>query len=93
MYSRDWLVDNVYKTTRSKPKVDVILLKIDSDDICLSDASVNGITFMFLMDSGVSKRVMSSKWFMSIPDFFRPNICNTRMKFQVANEEVMDAML
>ncbi len=93
MYRRDWLVDNVYKTTRSKPKVDVILLKIDSDDTCLSDASVNGTTFKFLINSGASKSVISSKCFMSIPDFFRPNICNTRMKFQVANGEVMNAML
>ncbi len=27
-YSRDWLVDAVYYTTRSKPKSDIILLKI-----------------------------------------------------------------
>ncbi len=32
-YSRDdWLVDNVYYTTHSKPKSDVILLKMDSGD-------------------------------------------------------------
>ncbi len=29
-YSRDWLVDNVYNTAHSKPKLDVILLKMDS---------------------------------------------------------------
>ncbi len=34
--------------------------------------------------------VMSSKLFMS--DLFRPNLCNTRMKFQVVNREVLNAM-
>ncbi len=63
-------MDNVYKTIRSKPKEDVILLKIDSDNTYLSDASFNGTIFKVLMDSGESKSVMSSKWFMSIPDFF-----------------------
>ncbi len=44
------------------------------------------------MDSGASKSVMSSKLFMSIPELFRPKLCNTRMKFQVANGEVLNAI-
>ncbi len=31
-YSRDWLVDDVYYTTRTKSKSDVILLKMDSGE-------------------------------------------------------------
>ncbi len=44
------------------------------------------------MDSGASKSVMSSKHFMSIPELFRHKLCNTRMKFQVANGEVLNAI-
>ncbi len=67
-YSRDWLVDDVYHTTRSKPKSDVILLKINSGGAWFADASVNGTSFKFLMDTGTSKSVMSSKRFMFIPE-------------------------
>ncbi len=67
-YSRDWLVEDVYYPTRSKPKLDVILLKMDSGDACFADASVIGTAFKFLMDTGASKSVMSSKHFMSIPE-------------------------
>ncbi len=45
-----------------------------------------------LMDSGASKSVMSSKRFISIPELFLPKLCNTRMKFQVANREVLNAI-
>ncbi len=79
-------MDDVYYTTRWKPKADIILLKMDSGDAWFADASVNGTPFKFLMDSGASKSVMSSK--QSIPEVFRPNLCNTRKKFQVANGEV-----
>ncbi len=48
--------------------------------------------FKFHMDLGASKSVMSSKWFMSIPDLFRPKLSNIRMKFQIANGEVINAM-
>ncbi len=44
------------------------------------------------MDSGASKSVMSSKRFMSIPELFRPKLCNSRMKFQVANGDVLNAI-
>ncbi len=44
------------------------------------------------MDSGSSKSVMSSKRFMSIPEMFRPQLCNTNMKFQVANGEVLTSI-
>ncbi len=44
------------------------------------------------MDTGASKSVMSSKCFISIPDMFRSQLCNTRMKFQVANGEVLSSM-
>ncbi len=39
-YSRDWLVDDVYYTTCSKPKEDIILLKMDSSDAWFTDASL-----------------------------------------------------
>ncbi len=91
-YSRDWLVDDVYYTTRSKLKSDVFLLKMDSSDAWFADASVIGTNFTFLMDTGDSKSVMSSKCFMSIPKMFRPQLCNTRMKFQVANRKVLSSM-
>ncbi len=84
-YSRDWFVDDVYYTTRTKPKSDVILLKMDSGEAWFANASVNGTPFKFLMDSGASKNVMSSKLFMSIPELFRPKLCNTRIKFQFAD--------
>ncbi len=35
---------------------------------------------------------MSTKRFMSIPELFRPKLGNTRMKFQVANREVLNAI-
>ncbi len=60
-YSRDWLVDDVYYTTRTKPKSDVILLKMYSGEAWFANASVNGTPFKFLMDSGAGKSVMSSK--------------------------------
>ncbi len=44
------------------------------------------------MDSGASKSVISLKQFMSIPELFQSNLCNTRMKFQVAKEEILSAM-
>ncbi len=44
-YSRNWLLDDVYHTTRSKPKSDVILLKMNSGDAWFADASVNGTPF------------------------------------------------
>ncbi len=91
-YSRDWLVDDVYYTTCSKPKSDVILLKMDSGDAWFADASVNGTAFKFKMDTGASKSVMSSKCFMSIPEMFLPQLYNTRMKFQIANGEVLSSM-
>ncbi len=64
-------MDDVYYTTRSKPKSDVILLKMDSGDAWFADEAVNGTTFKFLVDRGASKSVMSSKHFMSIPEIFQ----------------------
>ncbi len=58
-YSRNWLSDDVYYTTRSKPKSDVILLKMNSGDAWFADASVNGTSFKLLMDTGAYKSVMS----------------------------------
>ncbi len=84
--------DDVYYTTRSKPKSDIILLKMDSGDAWFADASVHETYFKFLMDTGISKSVMSSKHFMSIPEMFQPQLCNTRMKFHVANREVLSSM-
>ncbi len=66
-------MDNMYYTSHSKPNADVVLLKLDSNDALFSDASINGTTCNFLMNSGASNSVISSKWFMSIPDLFRPN--------------------
>ncbi len=57
-YSRNWLVDDVYYTSHSKPKAGVVLLRLDSINIYFADASINGTTFKFLKDSGASKRVM-----------------------------------
>ncbi len=91
-YNRDWLVDDVYHTTSSKPKSDVILLEMESGDAWFADASVNGTSFQFLMDTGASKSVMSSKRVMSIPEMFRPQLYNMRMKFQVAKTEVLSSM-
>ncbi len=65
---------------------------MDSGDVWFADASVNGTCFKFLMDTGASKSVMSSKRFMYIPELFRPQSCNTRMKFQVNNGEVISSM-
>ncbi len=85
-------MDDVYYTIRTNPKSDVILLKMDSDKAWFANASFNGTPFKFHMDSGESKSVMSSKWFMSIPELFRPKVYITRMKFQVANGEVLNAI-
>ncbi len=63
-----------------------MLLKMESGDAWFAAASVNRTPFKFLMDNGASKSVMSSKRYMSIPEMFRPQLCNTRMKFQVVNE-------
>ncbi len=85
-------MDDVYYMTRTKPKSEVILLKMDSGEAWFANASVNGTPFKFLIYSGASKSVMSSKWFMSIPELFRPKLYNTRMKFQVANGEVLNTI-
>ncbi len=58
-HSRNCLSDDVYYTTRSKHKSDVILLTINSGDAWFADASINGTSFKFLMDTGASKSVMS----------------------------------
>ncbi len=85
-------MDDVYQTIRSKPKADVVLLKMNSDDAWFADASVNGTKFKFLMDTGACKSVMSINSFKSIPELFRPQLHNTRMRFQVANGEVLTSM-
>ncbi len=36
--------------------------------------------------------IMSSKRFMSVPELFQPKLCNTRMKFQVANVDILNAI-
>ncbi len=64
-------MDDVYHTTRSKPKSEVILLKMDSRDARFAYASANRTSFKFLMDTQANKSVMSSKRFMSIPEKFR----------------------
>ncbi len=91
-YSRNWLSDDVYYTTRPKPKSDVILLKMNSGYAWFADAYVNGTSFKFLMDTGASKRGMSSRRFMPIPEVFRPQLYNMKMRFQVANGEVISSM-
>ncbi len=85
-------MDDVHQTIRSKPKADVVLLKINSGDAWFANASVNGTKFKFLMDTGASKSVMSMKSFKSIPELFRPQLHNMRMRFQVANGEVLLSM-
>ncbi len=65
---------------------------MDSGDSWFADASINGTHFKFLMDTGASTSIMSSKCFMSIPVMFRQQLCNARMKFQVANGEVLSSM-
>ncbi len=92
-YSRGWLLDDVYQTIRSKPKADVVLLKMNSGDAWFADASVNGTKFKFMMDTGASKSVMYMKSFKSIPKLFRPQLHNTRMRFQVANGEVLPSIV
>ncbi len=82
IYIRNWLMDDVYETIRPKPKSDVILLKMNSGDAWFADASVNGTSFKFLMDTGASKSVVSSKRFISIPESLRPQLYNTSMKLQ-----------
>ncbi len=91
-YSRSWLLDDVYQTNHSKPKANVVLLKMNSGDAWFADASVNGTKFKFLMDTGASKSVMSMKSFKSIPQLFRPQLHNMRMRFQVANGKVLPSM-
>ncbi len=80
----------MYFTSNSNPKAGVVLLMLDSGDTWFADASIIGTPFKFLMDSGVSKSVMSLKQFMQIPDLFQPKLSNTRMTFQVANGEVIN---
>ncbi len=65
---------------------------MNSGDALFADASVTGTSFKFLMDTGVSKSVMSLKRFMSIPESLRPQLYNTRMKFQVAKGEVLSSI-
>ncbi len=48
----------MYQTIRSRPKADVVLLKMNSGDAWFVDVSVNGTSFKFLMDTGASKSVM-----------------------------------
>ncbi len=86
-----WWTMSFY-TTRTQPTSDVIILNMDSGEAWFVNASVNGTPFKFLMDSGASKSVMSSTRFMSIPEYFRPKLCNTWTKFQVANGEVLNAI-
>ncbi len=43
-------MDNVYYTSHSNPKADVILFKLDSGEAWFADASINGTPFKFLMD-------------------------------------------
>ncbi len=91
-YSRGWLVEAVYQTNHSRPKADVVLLKMNSGDAWFADASVNATKFKFLMDTGASKSVMSMKFLKSIPDLFRPQLYNTNIRFQVANRDVLPSM-
>ncbi len=91
-YSRNWLLDDVYHATQSKPKSDVILLKMNSGDAWFANTSIKGTPFKFLMDRGTSKSVMFSKQFMSIQQLFQQQLHNTRMRFQVANGEVLSSM-
>ncbi len=91
-YSRNWLSDDVYQTIRPKHKSDVVLLKMGSGDAWFADASLNGTSFKFLMDTAASKSVMSMKRFLSIPELFRPKLYNTKMRFQVTNGEVIASM-
>ncbi len=65
---------------------------MNSDDAWFADASVNGTSLKFLMDTQASKSVMSSKRFMFIPESLRPQLCNTRMKLQGANGEVLSSI-
>ncbi len=91
-YNRNWLLDDVYQTIQPKPKSDVILLKSNSVDARFADASVNRTPFKFLVDTVVSKIVMSLRRFLSTPELCHPGLYNTRMKLQVANVEVISAM-
>ncbi len=52
-------MEDVYYTTRPKPKSDIILLKMDSGESWFANAPVNGTPFKFLMDSEASKSVIS----------------------------------
>ncbi len=65
---------------------------MNSGDAWFADASVNGTSFNFLMDTGACKSVMSSRWFMSIPEVFRPQLNNMKMRFQVTSGEVISSM-
>ncbi len=69
-YSKGWLLDDEYQTIHSRPKVDVVLLKMNSGDAWFAEDSVNGTKFKFLKDAGASKSVMSMKCFKSIPELF-----------------------
>ncbi len=91
-YNRVCLLDYLHQTIRSKPKADVVLLKMNSGDAWVAVASVNGTKFKFLMDIGASKSFMSMKSFRSIPELFRQQLHNPRMRFQVANGEVLPSM-
>ncbi len=48
-------MDDVYQTICSKSKSDVVPLKINSGDAWFADASVNGTSFKFLIDTGLVK--------------------------------------
>ncbi len=65
---------------------------MNSGNAWFVNASVNGTSFKFLMDSGASKSVISIKCFMSIPELFQPQLYNMNMKFQVATREVLASM-
>ncbi len=43
------------------------------------------------MDTDASKSVMSKKRFMSLLETFSPKLCNTKIKFQDANGEVINS--
>ncbi len=63
-----------------------------SGDAWFAHACVNGTSSKFLMDTGAINSVMSMKRFLSIPELFRSKLYNTKMRFQVANREVIASM-
>ncbi len=85
-------MDEVYQTIHSRPKADVVVLKMNSGNAWFADESVNGTKFKFLKDTGARKSVMSMKCFKSIPELFRPQFDNTNMIFQIAKGEVLPSM-